>query len=463
MKNVMPKLPEASVSVRSIPLQRFVARSFEMLPAGRNRRLIFGIASGILVKGMAFLFTLISVPMTLHYLGTERYGIWVTMISIMAWISIVDLGLANGLTTLLSAAIGKNRFDLARGYVATAFWSLIVAAVLAGTVISMCWRWIDWSGVFNVRNHSLESQISTSMMLAVGIFLVNLPLTITQRIYLAHQQGTTANIWQFFGSLAGVIGIYLVTKMQGNLIYLVLGYSGSQLIVSLLNSIWLFGWSKPKLRPFVRPSFIESKQVMAMGGMFFINQIATLLLFQKDSILITHYLGPIEAAHYSVTWQMFFYLNVINILVAPFLGPAFGEAYAKKDSHWLKLVVRRYLLITFSFSLASVVLLIVFHKPILLAWVGSDVMPTMSTVLWMAVWTIILSIQWPIITLLNGIGRLRIFTIIYGLAALLNLFLSIALIKLMGVSGGLIASVVTMGVLVLLPSIRELLRAIKGY
>lgn len=462
MKNDLSNVPEASVTVRPTFLQRFATGFFEILPEGRSRRLAFGIASGILTKGTAFLFTLISVPMTLHYLGVERYGIWVTMISIMAWISLVDLGLANGLTTLLSAAIAKNQLDLARRYVSTAFWNLIVIAILAAVAMSMCWQWIDWSSIFNLKDRSLESQISKAMMLAVGIFLISLPLAITQRIYLAYQKGTTANIWQLVGSLAGVLGIYLVTKMQGNLVYLVLGYSGSQLAASLLNSLWLFGKSKPELNPFVLPNFRESKNVMTMGGMFFVNQIATLLVFQKDNILITRYLGPIEATNYSITWQMFFYLNVINILVAPFLGPAFGEAYAKKDSHWMNLVVRRYLLITFSFSLLAVLLLTLFHRSILMAWVGSDVIPNISTVLWMALWTVVLSIQWPIITLLNGAGRLRLFTIIYGLAAMANLFLSVVLIKLVGVSGGLMASVITMGIFVLLPSIRELIITVKG-
>lgn len=455
MKNDPQKFPQASVSVSL--RQRFTTRLSETLPVGRNRRLAVGIASGVFTKGMAFLFTLVTVPMTLHYLGPERYGIWVTMISVLAWISMVDLGVANGLTPLLSAAFGKGREDLAREYVATAFWSLTAIAILVGSVIATCWGWIDWSRAFNIGDHDLESQVSTAMALAVGIFLANLPLTITQRIYLAYQQGLVANLWQLLISLAGVIGIYLVTRTQGGLVYLVLGYSGAQLLVLLANAVWLFGWSKPQLRPFVRPNLAEAKHVMTMGGMFFINQIATLLIFQKDNILITHYLGSVQATPYSVTWQMFFFLNVINILIAPYLGPALGEAYAKGDLRWMRKVFGRYMLTTCAVALPAVALLAWFHRPILVAWVGPDVMPTTATVLWMAIWTVVLSVQAPIIALLNSTGRLRVFTVFYGLAALLNMLLSVALINMVGVSGGVIASVITMVVFVLLPSLREVL------
>jgi O-antigen/teichoic acid export membrane protein len=435
--------------------QRFITRFTEALPAGRNRRVSVGIVSGVLTKGMAFLFTLITVPMTLHYLGPERYGIWVTMISILAWISMVDLGIANGLLPLLSAAFGKGRDDLAREYVATAFWSLIAIAILAGSVITICWGLFDWSHIFNIEDINLELQVSTAMALAVGIFLVTLPLSIIQRIYLAYQQGLTANLWQFLASLAGVIGLYLVTRTQGGLVYLVLGFSGVQLLVLLANSVWLFGWSKPQLRPFVRPNLTEAKHVMSMGGMFFLNQIATLAIFQKDIILISHYLGPAEATPYSVTWQMFLYLNIINILIAPYLGPALGDAFAKGDISWMRKMFSRYILTTCAIALPAVALLAWFYKPILAAWVGPGVVPTTDTVLWLSIWTVVLSVQWPIITLLNNTGHLRTFTIVYGIAACFNIIFSIPLINLIGVHGGIMASVITMVVLVLLPSLRE--------
>ncbi len=442
--------------------KNFVLAKLEnILPAGRNGRLTIGVISGVFTKGLGFMITLISVPMTLHHLGAEQYGIWVTMISMLAWISMVDLGLANGLTPLLSSAYGKGRADLARVYVATAFWGLSTIALIVAVAIVTSWTWIKWGRVFNIDNQTIEAEVATAMAVAISFFLLSLPLSIVQRIYFAYQQGFYANMWQLLTGLAGVIGIFCVTKTQGNLVYLVLGYSGAQLIVMLANAVWLFGWSKPQLRPFVRPNLPEAKQVLAMGGMFFINQISTLFIFQKDNILITHYLGPAQATPYSVTWQMFLYLNVINLLIAPYLGPALGEAHAKGDIRWMRKVFGRYILTTFAISLPVVAFLAWFHMPILRMWVGHDVIPTRETVFWLALWTVLLSVQWPIITLLNNTGRLRIFTISYGFAALLNLPLSVIFIKMAGVSGGVMASVITMALFVIGPSLREVFILLK--
>lgn len=442
--------------------KQILLKGRKALIPGRNRRLAFGVVSGVFIKAMALIFTLITVPMTLNYLGVEGYGVWVTMISMLAWVSLVDVGVANGVAPLLTSAFGCGRIDLAREYIATAFWSLIISCVAAGAVFFSFFDFVDWGVVFNIKSHALVAQVSAAMSVAVCIFLANIPLGINQRIYLASQNGAVANVWQLLTGIAGLVGFYCATRSHGGLVYLVLGYLGAQFLVGLANSVWLFGWLRPDLRPFLFPRFEHVKPVMAMGGMFFVNQVATLIMFQKDTVLISHYLGADQAARYSVIWQIFFYFNTINLLIAPYLGPAFGDAFAKKDLRWMRVAAVRYLSVTFGVAIFGVVFLAFFYKQILSLWVGVDVLPTRGTVMWMSIWTVVLSIQWPIISLLNGVGRLRVVTLLYLLAAVLNIFLSIFLIKAVGVSGGVVASVLSILTIVLFPSARELILVVKG-
>lgn len=441
--------------------QRFTSRLAETLPAGRNRRLAIGMASGVATKSIIFSLTLITVPMTLHYLGPERYGIWVTMISMLAWLNLVDLGIANGLTPALSAAFGSKRYDLAQQYIATAFWALVAIAVLVGAVSCFLWSWLDWHHIFNV-SPSLEGQVATAVAVAFGIFLLNLPFSITQRIFLAYQEGLMANLAQLAMNVAGVVGIFAVIQMQGGLVSLVLGYSGAQLVVLLLCTGWLFGRSKPQLRPMVRPNRAQAKYVLSLGGMFFINQIAALFIFHKDSLLITFLLGPAHATPFSVAWQMFLYLNAINLVVTPYLGPTFGEAFAVGDLHWMRQAFRRYIQTTCALAVPAVALLTWFHRSILAAWAGPEIIPTLTTVLWMAFWSAILIVQGPLVSILTNTGRLHRLTIFYVLAASLNLPLSVFLIKQVGVSGGIIASTVTTVVCVTLPASREVFILLKN-
>ena len=90
----------------------------------RYGAIVRGGATAVIAKLIAMGAALVSVPLTLHHLGAERYGLWATLFSIMSWLSLADLGLTNGLMNALSQAFAQQRRDLAREYVSSAFWGL---------------------------------------------------------------------------------------------------------------------------------------------------------------------------------------------------------------------------------------------------------------------------------------------------------------------------------------------------
>ena len=59
-------------------------------------------------KAISLLTFLVSVPLTYRYLGAERYGIWMVLISIIGAMSFADLGIGNGLMNAISEAYGKD-------------------------------------------------------------------------------------------------------------------------------------------------------------------------------------------------------------------------------------------------------------------------------------------------------------------------------------------------------------------
>ena len=436
--------------------QRISSRVTAVIPTGRSRRLAAGVITGVLTKGTAFAMTLLMVPMALGYLGPERYGVWVTMISMLAWLSLMDLGIANGLTPALSEAFGKKREDLAREYVATAIWSLTAIAVMVGVVLAGTWRIIDWGYLFNVQEVGLIRDISVAMALAAGLFLVQLPLAVNQRILLAYQEGVVANLCQLSTSAAGLIGIYLATRTEGGLAYLVLGYLGFQVAVALAIMAWLFAFSKPELRPLLVPRIAQAKKVFSFGGLFVVMQLGALLVFQKDLPLITKFLGPEVAASYSVIWQLFLYVNIINLLLAPYLAPAFGEASAVGDVRWLRIAFFRYLGGSLACVLLATLLIGVFYRDILEFWIGGVVIPTPTTVLWLGLWTIISAFISPSTALLQGVGRLKYFTVMYFTASISGFLLSLLLIPRVGMHGGIMASTICFAVILVWPTAREI-------
>ena len=79
-------------------------------------------ATAVLANGVTFLVGIVTVPLTIGYLGLERYGVWTVISSLLIWLAMVDLGLGNGLINVLSDAYGRDRRDLAQTRVASTFW-----------------------------------------------------------------------------------------------------------------------------------------------------------------------------------------------------------------------------------------------------------------------------------------------------------------------------------------------------
>ena len=63
----------------------------------RAGRLKVNIFAGMALKGGNILLGLVFIPLVLSYLTSYKYGIWLTINSVVSWFSMMDIGLAGGL------------------------------------------------------------------------------------------------------------------------------------------------------------------------------------------------------------------------------------------------------------------------------------------------------------------------------------------------------------------------------
>lgn len=61
--------------------------------------------------------SLMVVPVTINYINAEQYGIWLTLSSIIAWLSYFNFGMASGFRNRFAEAVAKEDYTLARKYV----------------------------------------------------------------------------------------------------------------------------------------------------------------------------------------------------------------------------------------------------------------------------------------------------------------------------------------------------------
>ena len=73
--------------------------------SGRSKEALKGVLLSVVAKMIYIISSFLIVPLTIDYVNATQYGIWLTMSSIISWITLFDLGLGNGF---------RNRFAEAK-------------------------------------------------------------------------------------------------------------------------------------------------------------------------------------------------------------------------------------------------------------------------------------------------------------------------------------------------------------
>ena len=116
----------------------------------RSQNLKKNIVASFVLKAISIILSLIKVPILLAYLNSEKYGVWLTIASILDWMSIFDLGLGHGFRNRFAEAIALNDQDKAKGLVSTAYTSMSVIMLsvflIAVTIILI----LNWGKILNI-------------------------------------------------------------------------------------------------------------------------------------------------------------------------------------------------------------------------------------------------------------------------------------------------------------------------
>jgi O-antigen/teichoic acid export membrane protein len=376
-------------------------------PEGRSRERYRRMALTALASAGARVITmatmLIAVPLTLHYLGSERYGMWMTISSIIAMLGLADFGMGLGLLNSISEAHGQDDRLAAERYVSSGFFMLSGVAALIVLVLAVAYPFIAWQRVFNVQSRQAIQEAGPAMAAFVLCFAANLPLGVVRNIQQGYQEGYFNNLWESAGKLMGLAALLLVIYAQAGLVWLVLALAGTPALALVCNNLELFGFRRPWLRPrFQKADGASAKKVMHAGLFFSLLQVCLILTYSSDNVIIAQFLGPEAVTQYAIPYQMFsLSLIIFNVILAP-LWPAYSEALARGDLAWVRKALNRSLkFILLSTGITSI-LLVVFGKILLNFWVGSKVSPSLLLNLPLGIWMVVLTLGSALSMVLNA-------------------------------------------------------------
>jgi O-antigen/teichoic acid export membrane protein len=403
----------------------------------RYRRVGLTASSSYIARAITIVIGFLAVPLTVHYLGAERYGVWLTMSSLLVWMSVTDFGLAGyALVNVLSEAFGEDDRESACSYTASAFWAMAAIAVVIGVAIAVGFRFIPWPAIFHVSNTISIKELRLACALVLGFFLLNLPLNFVRSIFYAHQDGYLANIWGTVGGLASLLSLITVTHFGGGLPALVITMSGVPTLVVLASAYYLFVHRYPWVVP--TPSAVRwacIRRLLKLGGKYTIMQLASLGIYQSQAIIITQTLGPSKVVVFVVTYKLVALpVDLAHMGTLPFMS-AFGEAKARRDWRWIRAAFTKATLASVALGIPLAAVLAAVARPAILVWAGPSAVPDWHLVLWLFLYTavgIAFVMPWQ---LQAGIERLEPLAVSLVLCSLGCVGLGIFFAPLWGLSG----------------------------
>lgn len=415
-------------------------RSFDRSTEGgrsreRYRRAGFTAAAALAAKLVSMGVVIVTVPLTLNYLGSERYGMWMTISSVSLLLVFADLGIGNGVLNAIADAHGRDDRELGREAVSSGFFLLSLITVALVVIFAAVYTFVPWAGLYNVTSADAMSEAGPATAVFLIVWVLNIPLGVVQRVQLGYQKGFVHYAWQAAGSLFTLAGAVLAIVTEAGLPWLVLALTGGPLLAVALNGAVEFGWVRPWLRPAWSHVTREvAHRILRLGVWFFIIQLAATLGYATDYFVIAQVLGSSEVTQYAVPAQLFAYVGALVAMIIAPLWPAYGEAMARGDILWVKRTLVRTLVLTLVLVLAPVAVLVAFGRPLIHLWVGETVDPSYWLLAGLGTWALLSGLGSAVAVFLNGASVLRFQAVCATLMSVTALVLKIVFARRWGVA-----------------------------
>lgn len=378
----------------------------------------------LFIKGCSIIIQLILVPLTLGFLSSELYGVWLTLSSIVLWLNFFDVGFTTGLKNKLTEAIALEQWERGKSLVSTTYFMLIIIFVPLCIILEILVPIINWSSLLNVQE-CYNPQIKDAAYILIACFCLNMITHVLSAVVAAYQKVALSSSFAVIGQAFSIVIIYFLTKFcPPSLVALASTISVLPIIIFTVASIILYKGKFKRVAPdFKMVNTHQIKDLFSLGAKFFIIQIQFIIMTQMTNFLISNLSGPDQVTTYNISHK---YISVAlllyNVILAP-LWPAFTDAYTKHDYTWMKNIYNKMIKL-FGITAVLIIIMTVISPFIYSIWIGNRVSVPIQMTILVGIYTIIHSCDSLQIMVINGIGCVKLQTYVTAIGMLLHIPLS---------------------------------------
>lgn len=323
---------------------------------------IFGSVAPMLVG-------LISIPILLENLGTEKLGILTLVWALIGYFSIFDFGLGRALTQRVSLLRSKNNSD---DISLTSKYGMILMLIIGSIGAALCQLLLsNFSLAF--LNFSEEAYIDSKA--AIQLAILAIPITTVTSGFKGILEGfedfkATSLLRALLGLLnfsTPILSLFLYGPSLEKIVFF--------LVISRLIILIFHGYlALPRVNIFLKPKQSPKKyiaDIFYFGSWLTVSNIISPLMVNSDRFVISIILGASIVAYYSIPAEFLIKFLIIPAALTTTLFPRFSQLIAIDRNKAILIFYKSIRIIfIFSFPLMLVISILAFYG--LSLWLGEE-------------------------------------------------------------------------------------------
>lgn len=415
------------------------AREVSWQETHQSRTVALNVGGRYVTLGVETVLGLVMLPLNAWYLGASDYGLWMLAASVVAYFPVLDLGYGGAMERFVAhyrtrrdaAAISEIASTLV--FVFTAIGAVVFVGVLA----------IAWNVGVLFNLDPAQARTGTLVFQLVGVqFAVGLPFAIYgavvngfQRTYLNSVVGTAValavaavNVTVLLagGSLVALVAAMTATRMLG---YLAYRYTAHRVF--------------PVLR--IRPSLFRLsrlREVTRFSVYMLVQDLANRMNYLSDPIIIAAVLMTGAVTVWTIAQRLADMVLRLTNQLNDVLFPIVVDCdTAQRDDRLRELLVQGTRL-SLATTLPVVGSLALLAEPVVVGWTGAAFQAAAPVLQILALVVLVRVGTSTAATVLRGAGHHRVLAISNFGAAVVNISLSLVLIRTHGLPGMAVATLI---------------------
>lgn len=375
------------------------------------------------------LLNLLLVRFSFNYLGDYEYGVWITISSVIVWMNLADFGLGNGLKNKLTEALAEEDFILAKKYISTTYALLFCISLFLLVVFVVLQFFLDWNFLFNIKKE-LSSPIDLVVATIFFGVLLKFFFGIISTILLATQNTALSDFLYFLILLLTTVMFFVhIKEQEASILNLSFVFVFTPIFIFILASWIFYNFKFKSIRPtFNDIDFSLSSNILTLGYKFFFIQIAVIILFSTDNFILAHLFSPKEVSSYNIAFRYYNLVTIgFSVITTPF-WTGITDAFKLGDSKWIRISVLKLIKLWF-LLIPLIICMILLSEKIYPIWIGKDIYISSLLNITFGLYVLIVSWNSILAVIVNGMGKVKIQYMLAVFSAIVNIPLSIILVK----------------------------------